>query len=247
MTAAIVNLLNTIWLARNQSRFNNSIISWQSAISLIISNTALSGNNTKKSSSNSIRDFSFLKLFGISIHNPRAMVLKEIIWQPPVVSWIKCNIDGASSGNPGIASCGGIFRDSDAEFLFAFAEPLGMASSYFAELSGALRAIEIAFANNWTNLWLESDSSLVVNAFKNPNKMVAWLLRNRWVNMLDMLSQMTCIVTHVYREGNVVADLLAKFGLNAPSYTSWHSAPDFLTAALVGNKLGLPSFRICNA
>jgi hypothetical protein len=94
MTAAIVNLLNTIWLARNQSRFNNSIISWQSAVSLIISNTALSGNNTKKSSSNSIRDFSFLKLFGISIHHPRAMVIKEIIWQPPVVSWIKCNING---------------------------------------------------------------------------------------------------------------------------------------------------------
>jgi hypothetical protein len=114
MTAAIVNLLNTIWLARNQSRFNNSIISWQSAVSLIISNTALSGNNTKKSSSNSIRDFSFLKLFGISIHHPRAMVIKEIIWQSPVVSWIKCTIDGASSGNPGIASCGGIFRDSDA-------------------------------------------------------------------------------------------------------------------------------------
>jgi hypothetical protein len=148
MTAAIVNLLNTIWLARNQSRFNNSFISWQSAISLIISNTALSGNNTKKSSSNSIRDFSFLKFFGITIHHPLAMVIKEIILQPPLVSWIKCNIDGASSGNPGIASCGGVFRDSDAEFLLAFAEPLGVASSYSAELSGALRAIEIAFANN---------------------------------------------------------------------------------------------------
>jgi hypothetical protein len=93
---------------------------------LIISNTALSGNNTKKSSSNSIRDFSFLKFFGITIHHPLAMVIKEIILQPPLVSWIKCNIDGASSGNPGIASCGGVFRDSDAEFLLAFAEPLAL-------------------------------------------------------------------------------------------------------------------------
>jgi ribonuclease HI len=163
------------------------------------------------------------------------------------VSWIKCNIDGASSGNPGIASCGGVFRNSDSEFISAFAEPLGVGSSYFAEMSGALRAIEIAFANNWTNFWLESDSSLVVNAFRNPIKIVAWLLRNRWENMLVMLGQMNCIVTHVYREGNGVADLLAKFGLNAPGYTSWSSVPDFLFVALAGNKLGLPSFRICNA
>jgi ribonuclease HI len=224
MTAAIVNLLNIIWLARNQSRFNNTSTSWQSVISMIITNTALSGNNTKKTSSNSIRDFSFLKLFGITIHHPRAMVVKEIIWQPPLMSWIKCNIDGASSGNPGNASCGGVFRNSESEFISAFAEPLGVASSYFAELSGALRAIEIAYANNWNNFWLESDSSLVVNAFRNPNKTVAWLLRNRWKNMLGMLAQMNCIVTHVYREGNVVADLLANFGLNASSYTTWHTA-----------------------
>jgi ribonuclease HI len=201
----------------------------------------------KKSSSNSIRDFSFLKLFGITIHHSKTTILKEIIWQPPLVSWIKCNIDGAHSGNPGNASCGGVFRDNDAEFLFAFAEPLGVASSYFAELSGALRAIEIAFANNWTNLWLESDSSLVVETFRNPNKTVAWLLRNRWKNMLVMLGQMNCIVTHIYREGNVVADLLANFGLNVPVYTSWPSVLAFLTDALASKKLGMSSFRICNA
>jgi ribonuclease HI len=109
-------------------------------------------------------------------------------------------------------------------------------SSFFAELSGALRAIEIAFANNWSNFWLETDSSLVVNAFTKPNKTVAWLLRNRWNNMLGLLAQMNCIVTHVYREGNVAADLLANFGLNAFGFTTWDSAPDFLMVALANNK-----------
>jgi hypothetical protein len=131
MIAAIVNLLNVIWLARNQSRFNNTFISWQSVISMIITNTALSGNNTKKTSSNSIRDFSFLKLFGITIHHPRAMVVKEIIWQPPLGSWIKCNIDGASNGNPGNASCGGVFRNSDSDFISAFAETVGSDFLFF--------------------------------------------------------------------------------------------------------------------
>jgi hypothetical protein len=57
LIAALINLLNTIWLVRNQARFNNVIIPWRSAISMIIANTCLSGNNTCKPSSNSLRDF----------------------------------------------------------------------------------------------------------------------------------------------------------------------------------------------
>jgi ribonuclease HI len=136
-------------------------------------------------------------------------------------------------------------QNDKADFLFAFAEPLGFESSFFAELCGALRAIEIALDRNWLNLWLESDSSLVVAAFKNPNKPIAWPLRNRWNNVLLKISQMNFIVTHVYREGNKVADLVANFGLNVPAFTSWSTAPDFILESLACNKLGMPNFRLC--
>jgi len=53
----------------------------------------------------------------------------------------KCNTDGASSGNPGISSYGGIFRDHEANCIGYFSEPLGVSTSYQAELQGALRAI----------------------------------------------------------------------------------------------------------
>jgi hypothetical protein len=148
ITASIVNLLNTLWLVRNQARYNNKLIDWKSAISLIIADTALSGNNTSKPSSNSIRDFSLLKLFRITILHSSVPVLKEILWHPPLFHWYKCNTDEASNGNPGPASCGGVFRDHNFDFVFAFVEPLGVGSSYFAKLSGALRAIEIAFERN---------------------------------------------------------------------------------------------------
>jgi ribonuclease HI len=146
---------------------------------------------------------------------------------PPSLNWIKCNTDGASSGNPGLASCGGVFRDHNADFLLAFAEPLGIASSYFAELSGVIKAIEIAFDNQWNNLWLETDSMLVINAFKNHDNIVAWPLRNRWKNALTKYRQMNFLVTHVFREGYKVADLVANFGLNVYFFTSWHLAPNF--------------------
>jgi ribonuclease HI len=247
LNAAIINLLNTLWLIRNQARFYGKFIPWLSAIPLIIASTALVGNNTSKVSSNSIRDFSFLKFFKIAIHHPRVPVIKEIIWNPPLLNWFKCNIDGASRGNPGLASCGGIFRDHNADFVHAFVENLGITSSAFAELSGALKAIEIAFEKNWLNLWLETDSEIVVAAFKNPNKQIAWPLRNRWRNALWMIGQMNFIVSHIYREGNGVADLIANFGLNYSTSTSWNSAPLFIVDSLESNKLGLPNFRLCLA
>jgi ribonuclease HI len=212
---------------------------------MIISNTSLSGNNTTKHSSNSIRDFTFLKIFRVSIHHPKVPVLKEVYWQPPVVTWIKCNIDGASNGNPGLSSCGGIFRDHEANFIFAFAEPLGLSTSYVAELCGAMRAIEIAHQKHWQHLWLETDSKLVVEAFKNPNKPVAWQLSNRWKNTMFMFKQLNCVVTHIYREGNQAADSLANHGLSINTVVFWEESPLFISDYVNRNKLGIPSFRLC--
>ncbi|KAK2444753.1 hypothetical protein QL285_015757 [Trifolium repens] len=93
--AAMVHLLNGIWFARNQIRFNNKSLSWRTDIDMIIANTSLAENNTKKFSTNSIRDFTILKIFKVSIHHPNAPAIQEVLWQPPLQNWFKCNVDGA--------------------------------------------------------------------------------------------------------------------------------------------------------
>jgi ribonuclease HI len=114
-------------------------------------------------------------------------------------------------------------------------------------MCGAIRAIEIAFQNHWGNLWLESDSSCVVATFHNPNKPVAWCLRNRWKNALYMTTQMNFMVSHIYREGNQVADLLATHGLSLPSIVYWNTLPLFVKDSFDFNKHGSTSFRICTS
>jgi ribonuclease HI len=245
--AAIINLLHTIWIVRNKARFNDTNTTWLAAISKIITYTALSGNNTKKLASNSMRDFTFLKNFKVQIHHPRVTSYKEVYWYPPLTNWIKCNIDGASSGNPGNAACGGIFRDHEANFVHSFAEHLGVANSYFAEMCGAMRAIEIAYHNQWSTLWLETDSTTVVAAFNNPDKPVAWSLRNRWKNVMFMIRHMTFMVSHIYREGNQVADLLANYGLSCSSIVYWNNLPLFAKECFDKNKHGSPNFRLCTS
>jgi ribonuclease HI len=160
---------------------------------------------------------------------------------------IKCNIDGAAKGNHGTAASGGVFRNSNAELLLCFAEPLGFASSYHAELCAAITAIEVAHNRNWYNLWLKSDSASVVLAFNTSNTDVAWNLRNRWHNCMLLFNQMNVIVSHIYREGNQqVADSLANYGCNLTSTSFSNVVPDFIKDSLVKNLKGLPCFRYCS-
>jgi hypothetical protein len=51
-------------------------------------------------------------------------------------------------GNSGIADSGVVFRNSDGELLLCFADPLGFASSYQAELSATMTVIEVAHCKN---------------------------------------------------------------------------------------------------
>jgi len=113
-------------------RFNDKKINQRSAINLIISGTTLTGNNTNCAANSNIADFVLLKAFSVKLNCGNAPRIKEIMWQPPVFNWIKCNIDGASIGNPGSSSCGGIYRNNHAEFLGAFAYNLGITISLVA-------------------------------------------------------------------------------------------------------------------
>jgi hypothetical protein len=96
-------------------------------------------------------------------------------------------------------------------------------------------------------LWLETDSSLVVAAFRNPSKFVPWPLRNPWKNVLVLVRSLNFIISHICREGNQVADLFASQGLSIASFTCWFDPPSFSLDCLHKNKLGVPNFRYCSS
>ncbi|GAU31744.1 hypothetical protein TSUD_146310 [Trifolium subterraneum] len=121
--STIVNIINSIWMARNKARFNNRANHWKNVVSWISANTLIADNRTSLCSNASLSDFRILKHFNISIHPPRAPCIKEIIWKPPCASWVKCNSDGASTHAS--SSCGGIFRNHHADFYVALQKTLG--------------------------------------------------------------------------------------------------------------------------
>ncbi|KAL8508361.1 hypothetical protein ACS0TY_018826 [Phlomoides rotata] len=100
----------------------------------------------------------------------------------------------------------GVFRDNFVVFSGCFAVSHGRGFDFEVELAFALYAIELAHDRGWTNIWLESDSSYVPHILKSSNPDVPWRLLARWHRVRWLKSDMNMVVSHIYREGNVVAD-----------------------------------------
>ena len=175
----------------------------------------------------SIYEFCILKLLNIQCIPSRAPRVIFVLWQPPPFFWIKVNTDGSFFGTTGAAGAGGIFRTSARFPRGAFAFGIENAHAYLAELSATVYAIEIASEKGWKNLWLECDSLWAVTLFRKLSHDVPWKLLHKWINCLHLISHMNFKVSHIFREGNQVADCLAKYGVLNPSPMWWSSAPSF--------------------
>jgi hypothetical protein len=154
--SAIINIMYVIWKARNNARFNNRQTHWKSAIVWITSNTALARNKSNLGSSSSSSSFTILKSFNVIIHSPKAPIIKKVIWRPRIDHWLKYNNDDVATSIS--SECRGIFKNSQAKLICCFVENTSLESTFYVELGGAMRAIEIAASNNWSKLWLETDS-----------------------------------------------------------------------------------------
>ena len=121
---------------------------------------------------------------------------------------------------------GGVFRDSNGAFQGAFSSHVSAQSALEVELLAVMEAIHIALDRHWTHLWLETDSTLVIHYYNFP-LLILWRFRVHWLNCLHLIKQFSFCISHIYREGNKVADRLADYGATHIGSFLWDSIPDF--------------------
>ena len=177
---------------------------------------------------------------------PKAYNIIEVQWNHPPSVWIKCNIDGSALGVLGFSGCGGVFRTCKGFVKGCFAYGLGIGFAFKAEIMSFILAVEKAKEFGWVNLWVESDSLYVVNLFRDKSNKIPWKFKNRWMRALSFASQIRVVVSHIYREGNAVADKLANTAANSQASTWWFHMPENLGPFVYRDLARLPNYRFSN-
>ncbi|RYR53791.1 hypothetical protein Ahy_A06g029039 [Arachis hypogaea] len=163
-----------------------------------------------------------------------------VSWKPPQEGWIKLNTDGASRGNPGQASCAGIFRNADSDWVYGYARRLTYAKAIEVEVAAIREGLEIAWKKGFRRIELETDSQAAVNLMENPPKRHPTLTRpiRRIKELLNRNWQVR--IRHIYREANQLADGIANLLLNQNrEHATWDHPPKETTLILFADRSGV--------
>ncbi|KAF9603052.1 hypothetical protein IFM89_033777 [Coptis chinensis] len=74
------------------------------------------------------------------------------MWVPPLTGVVKVNCDGASKGNPGMASLRATYRSSTSDFLQVIWKKFDVNNDFIAEILAIPISKEEAIKKGWTSL-----------------------------------------------------------------------------------------------
>jgi probable phosphoglycerate mutase len=128
----------------------------------------------------------------------------------------KLYFDGASRGNPGPASYGGVIYKPDGTTLLTYKKAIGYHTNNVAEYLGLIVGLRHCIDQKINNVAVYGDSKLVVE-----QTMGNWKVKSE--NLIHLQNEvkkyLQCInnisITHIYRKHNKVADGLANEALDS--------------------------------
>ncbi|XP_057775108.1 uncharacterized protein LOC130994090 [Salvia miltiorrhiza] len=205
-----ISLLWKIWDYCNQATFNE-VVYHQRTISSFLkvvfkevdSNFAKLGTTN-----NSWFDYLILRRIGVETRAAPPPSMIEVHWWPPVGPWMKVNTDGSALGAPGSIAAGRVYRDHRGWVRGCFHFKRGLGFAFETELLAVIYVITIAHHKDWRHLWLEADLAYVVRLLNSHSLDIPWRFLASWKWTLRLLQDLRLQVSHIYREGNNVADLM---------------------------------------
>ncbi|KAJ1422696.1 Ribonuclease H domain [Sesbania bispinosa] len=218
-----------IWRLRNDVVFNNKCWDHSGLLYLCLSQA---------------REFTQNSSLRCSVRDNISWVDKWIRWIPPEDGWCKWNLDGSVIQHRGAAASGAVLRDTNGNWLCGVSRNVGFSSITVAELWAFMDAAKISISRKDEAVSFESDSLTAVNFVKLgvPPNHPCYSLVSSIRSLLNNFRFFS--VSHVYREGNYVADTLARIGHSLP--LGWHVfgvPPPSIRTLILGDSSGVSFVR----
>ncbi|MDP6925199.1 MAG: ribonuclease HI family protein [Candidatus Scalindua sp.] len=127
---------------------------------------------------------------------------------------IVVNVDGASKGNPGESGIGVAIFDKDSNLINEACDYLGVATNNIAEYKALILGIKLSTKYNAKRVLFKADSELMVKQIKGEYRVKNTQLKLLFAEAQRLLKELpNWKITHVPREENKEADLLANRGV----------------------------------
>lgn len=187
-----------------------------------------------------------MHIIGVTGLPSKALKANFVYWLTPTIGWIKLNIDGAAAINPGRADCEGIFGTARGFIKVCFYYPLEVSASFQAKIWGVIIAINFAKKFSWNFIWLERDSmSVVCKLLQAQSLLVFGRCYQSGGFVFSILFSFILKLFILYREGNMVVDVLLKMALSScSSFWSFYPPEDYWYVR-DKNMWGDSSFHFC--
>lgn len=140
-------------------------------------------------------------------------------WSHPQQGFIKLNLDGSSKGNPSNYGIGYVLHDHYGDVLCFEACPIAPTTNNFAEALALLQGLSTAKKFQIRHIHVEGDSSIIINACVRQSSFARHIhyVLVQICSLLDSFHEV--FLTHVFFEGNSLADLLANYGSDNHSFS----------------------------
>ncbi|XP_012850055.1 PREDICTED: uncharacterized protein LOC105969825 [Erythranthe guttata] len=234
-----------LWIARNDSKHKDITVRASSIIYRVIQHIRILHQTNLLSADSWTGIPHMAESLGLyyRVGTP-TLTPHRVVWLPPDPGWVKLNTNGARRASTQIAAIGGIIRGSDAEAIVAFHERISAPSSIAAELAALASGLRFVIQRQFTRVWIELDAEVAVRLLSHTDQ-GHWSLQSSLTAIRNSLSTLEYRITHIYREGNKVADALANLGCQTELARTFTTAelPRPIQQMIRMDQLGYPSFR----
>ena len=130
-----------------------------------------------------------------------------------------------------MAGAGGIFRLSNGYSVGSFASPLSCKFACEAELWAVLITVKHAVQFN------------IARIIQNRSCEVSWNLHKDWHQCLISMHSLQIYASHIFREGNIVAEKLSNLAVDLAGEAWWPTFPSKCFDLVRNDAMGLYSYR----
>ncbi|XP_057775250.1 uncharacterized protein LOC130994229 [Salvia miltiorrhiza] len=207
----VISLIWALWTARNKCHFDDKTFIHQEILVFLKATFIEVDNSFPKMGhmDNKWKDYLVIWQMGVRPRVRPPPEMTSVYWSPPAYLWLKANSDGSAMEAPGRIYAGGVFRDWRGFVRGCFHVEGGLGFAFEAELLRVISAIQLAHRWGWNKLWFEADSSYVVHILSTKSTRVPWRFKAIWNQALLLLERIDYRISHIFREGNVPADIMA--------------------------------------